>query len=100
MRRDDTRRTLVAYDVPQDRTRNRLARRLLEYGDRVQYSVFVVDVSPARLLRLKAEIGEIIDRSEDSVLFCDLGLVSTVEDGRFTYMGLSRKVTDNTSIIV
>lgn len=100
MRRDDTRRTLIAYDIPEDRRRNRLAKQLLSFGDRVQYSVFVVDVSPARLTRLKSKIEAIIVRSEDSVLICDLGLVSTVDDGRFTYLGLSRKITDNSSIIV
>lgn len=100
MRRDDTRRTLIAYDVPDDRRRTRLAKQLLTYGDRVQYSVFVVDVSPARMARLKALIEGVIVRSEDSVLFCDLGPVATVEDGRFSYLGRSRKITENESIII
>lgn len=36
------RRTLIAYDVPDDARRLRMAKAALQYGDRVQYSVFVV----------------------------------------------------------
>ncbi|QNG19860.1 CRISPR-associated endonuclease Cas2 [Rhodococcus triatomae] len=100
MRRDDTRRTLIAYDIPDDKRRVRLAKLLSRYGDRVQYSVFVVDISPARLVRLEREMDSVIVRSEDSVLVCDLGLTATVEDGRFSYLGRSRPITDNSSIII
>lgn len=36
---------LVSYDIAEDRLRNRVARILLDYGTRIQYSVFeLVDV--------------------------------------------------------
>lgn len=54
--RDDVRRVLVAYDVPSDRRRTRVAKKLLQYGDRIQYSVFVVDAAPAKLLRMRGEL--------------------------------------------
>ena len=73
MRRDDTRRTLIAYDVPNDRRRGKIAKLLETYGDRIQYSVFVVDIIPSKLLRLKDGVGKIAQLDEDSVLFCDLG---------------------------
>lgn len=69
MRRDDTRRTLIAYDIPDDKCRGRIAKLLLTYGDRIQYSVFIVDIIPSKLLRLKDEIGQQVEASEDSVLF-------------------------------
>lgn len=69
MRRDDTRRTLIAYDIPDDKRRGRIAKLLLSYGDRIQYSVFIVDVIPSKLLRLKDEIRQQVEASEDSVLF-------------------------------
>jgi CRISPR-associated protein Cas2 len=46
MSRNDVRRFLVAYDIPSDRRRERLAKCLERHGDRVQYSVFVIDASP------------------------------------------------------
>ncbi len=100
MSRDDARRTLVAYDASDDIRRSRLANKLQTYGDRVQYSVFVVDASPAKLRRLRSEVREIIDLKEDSVLFCDLGLVSAIQDGHFDCMGRTRPITGNSIIVI
>lgn len=100
MSRDDVRRTIIAYDIPNDRRRTRLAKILLTYGDRIQYSVFVVDSSPAKLLRLKDEVNAKIEKSEDSVLFCDLGLVSNLGKTKYSYLGIERDVTDNSMIIM
>ncbi|WP_199912529.1 MULTISPECIES: CRISPR-associated endonuclease Cas2 [unclassified Actinomyces] len=91
--RDDVRRVLVAYDVPSDRRRSRVAKKLLKYGDRIQYSVFVVDATPAKLLRMRAELDEVIDPDEDSVLLCDVGLLASVDAERFSYIGLTRTIT-------
>lgn len=98
--RRDTRRHIIAYDIPHDRRRSRVAKVLETYGDRVQYSVFVVDCSPAALLRLKGEVGDVIDDDEDSILFCDLGLVSQLADTRYSYLGREREVTGNGPLIV
>ncbi|MCQ4610548.1 MULTISPECIES: CRISPR-associated endonuclease Cas2 [unclassified Corynebacterium] len=100
MSRDDARRTLICYDIIHDRRRDRVATTLQEYGDRVQYSVFIVDISPARLLQLKSELEQLIDSDEDSILFCDLGRVAELNEQRFGYLGKSREVTDNDVLIL
>lgn len=99
MSRDDTRRTLIAYDIPDDKRRTKLSKILGKYGDRLQYSVFVVDISPARLMRLKDEISEIITLSEDSVLFCDIGRIDELNDDRFSFLGQSRDPTPDEPLI-
>ena len=53
---DDPRRFLPAYDVTDDRRRTRLAKLLERYGDRVQYSVFVVQIRPVKMVRLLEDI--------------------------------------------
>ena len=99
MSRDDVRRYLVTYDVAQDRRRTRLAKELEHYGDRIQYSVFLFDISPAAMLRLKTEILDLVDVGEDSVLICDLGLKSEVSDKNFQYLGVERPITDDSVMI-
>lgn len=99
MRRDDVRRTLIAYDVPDDRRRTRLAKALSTFGDRVQYSVFVVDISPAKLIKLRAEMAEIIASKEDSVMICDLGRVAELNEKRFSYLGVERPITENDMLV-
>lgn len=65
---------LVMYDV--DTTCNEGARRLrrvakacLDYGQRVQNSVFECEVTEAQLCTLKNMISDIIDTQTDSVRF-------------------------------
>ena len=97
--RDDVRRVLVAYDVPSDRRRSRVAKKLLKYGDRIQYSVFVVDAAPAKLMRIRGELDDVIDPEEDSVLLCDVGLMSSVDAQRFSYVGLTRTITPDGPLV-
>jgi CRISPR-associated protein Cas2 len=70
---DDVRRYLIAYDISDDVRRTKVAKKLESYGDRVQYSVFIVDARPAKLLRLRDQLTDMIDQGTDSVLFCNLG---------------------------
>lgn len=100
MTRDDARRTLICYDVPDDRRRSKLSKLLEKYGDRVQYSVFVVDISPAKMLRLKDDARDTIDKDQDSILFCDLGRVKELNERRFSYLGQTRPITDNDVLIL
>jgi CRISPR-associated protein Cas2 len=90
---DDVRRYLIAYDISDDVRRTKVAKKLESYGDRVQYSVFIVDARPAKLLRLRAQLTDLIDQGADSVLFCNLG--SLREDHRrpLDVIGCSRTIT-------
>ncbi|PMC76074.1 MULTISPECIES: CRISPR-associated endonuclease Cas2 [unclassified Brachybacterium] len=98
--RADAHRYLIAYDVPDDRRRTRVARALEEFGDRVQYSVFVVDGSPGKMVRLRATLKGVLNAETDSILICDVGRVSALTDETFSFLGRERDITDHTAIIV
>lgn len=100
MSRDATRRYLVAYDIADDRRRSRVSTKLSSYGDRIQYSVFVVDGRPAKLVRLRSALIRLIDQVADSVLICDLGLASGDLDRRFDIIGCHRPITDETVLVL
>ncbi len=86
-----TRRYLVAYDSPSDPRRERIAHTLESFGDRVQYSVFVVDVRPAKLVRLRTALEALMDRDTDSILIADLGPLASVDSRRFEFLGRRRE---------
>lgn len=100
MTRRDAHRYVLAYDVPDDRRRTRLAKVLSQYGDRVQYSVFVADLSPAARVRLLDAAEIVLNLAEDSLLLCDLGLAVGVEEARFSYLGQSRPITSSDSFVM
>jgi CRISPR-associated protein Cas2 len=58
---------VVAYDVPDDRRRTRLANALEDFGVRVQYSVFECLLEPDQLAALRARVLAETDAAEDSV---------------------------------
>lgn len=69
---------LVSYDVstvePEGRVRlRRVAKACLDYGQRVQNSVFECDVDPAQWAKAKARLTELIEPKEDSLRFYYLG---------------------------
>jgi CRISPR-associated protein Cas2 len=59
--------TVVVYDIADDKRRNQLAKLLLGYGDRVQYSGFEGHLSAKQLDRLSAKIKQSIDEAVDKV---------------------------------
>lgn len=100
MSTDDPRRYLIAYDVADDVRRGRLAKKLESYGDRVQYSVFVLEIRPAGMIRLRSAMVAIIESNADSVLVCDLGPAGQVTGKKLTFLGRQRPITATDSIIV
>ena len=57
----------VAYDIPHDNRRTKLANVLKSYGERVQYSVFECWLTPAEASELGQELAECIASDHDSV---------------------------------
>ena len=69
---------LVSYDVSTtsasgEKRLRRLARACRDYGQRVQYSVFEIDVDYAQWTFLKSKLCELIDPEQDSLRFYYLG---------------------------
>lgn len=69
---------LVTYDVntEQEQGKKRLrkvAKVCVNYGQRVQNSVFECDLDPAQFVVLKESLAEIIDKEKDSLRFYLLG---------------------------
>ena len=69
---------LVSYDVATSeasgaRRLRRVARACQDYGQRVQYSVFEIEVDPAQWTQLKARLLSEIDPKWDSLRFYFMG---------------------------
>ncbi len=71
---------LVTYDVntsgPGGAGRlRRVAKACRDYGQRVQYSVFEIEVDPAQWTMLKARLEGIVDLETDSLRYYYLGAI-------------------------
>lgn len=62
---------IVSYDISDDKTRARFAKFLLEYGDRIQYSVYEIHNSERILNLVLEQVKHLFEKSftgEDSVI--------------------------------
>ena len=64
---------LVAYDICDPKRLRRVATILEGFGTRVQYSVFECHLTESERMRLRSLLKDVIDHSEDQVLFINLG---------------------------
>ncbi|MDY0885303.1 CRISPR-associated endonuclease Cas2 [Dongia soli] len=69
---------LVTYDIDTTHANaatrlRRVAKACRDYGQRVQFSVFEIEVDPAQWTRLKAKLESILDPERDSLRYYHLG---------------------------
>ena len=60
-------RYVVCYDIADDARRTRVAAALLDFGARVQESVFVADLDEELAGRMRERLGKLIDAEQDRV---------------------------------
>ena len=58
---------LVSYDIVDDKQRTKLAKRLQNYGQRVQYSVFECDLDQEKLKEMKKQALKFVNKKTDSL---------------------------------
>ena len=93
---------LVTYDVDTmdksgQRRLRRVAKACLDYGQRVQNSVFECELTDVQFCILKERINEIIDHSLDSIRFYHL---NRSENRRVEVMGVETAFDVNEAIII
>ena len=91
------RRYLVAYDIREPRRLRKVCKTMEEYGERLQYSVFISDLSRSELIHMRAQVERHMDLSQDSVVIVDLGDVDTA---RFTFVGQRRELPEHGATII
>jgi len=58
---------LITYDIPSNKRRTKLANLLLDYGERVQESVFEIWLEPTHLRDLEKRLKKLIRPEEDNI---------------------------------
>ena len=59
---------VISYDIQNDRRRTKLHKALKNYGAWIQYSVFECDLNKVQYLRLRHQLGSIVQADGDDSL--------------------------------
>jgi len=81
------RRYLVTYDVADDKRRLRIFKNLHNWGDRIQYSVFVCELANRERVMMCHQLQKLVHRDEDQILVIDLGNAETTACDIVTSLG-------------
>jgi CRISPR-associated protein Cas2 len=92
------RRYLVAYDIRDDRRLRNIAGCMEGYGTRIQYSVFVCDLSDQEKVIMRGNIEALMKASEDSVMVIDLGQAG--DSTRFLFLGHHEKLPSSAALVI
>jgi len=65
-------RFVISYDIVDDRRRERVARALDDYGDRVQHSVFEAELDQRHLTLLVERLKREVNTDQDSIVIYPL----------------------------
>lgn len=84
------RRFLIAYDITEPRRLRRVIKIMEAYGTRLQYSVFLCDLSSSEELHWRGEMLDVIRLAEDSVVSIDLG--PSASPATVRVLGVSRQL--------
>lgn len=66
-------RYLLCYDIRDEVRLRRTAKVAIEFGYRIQYSIYICDLSEVERIRLEGRLRQVIDVKVDRVLLVDLG---------------------------
>jgi CRISPR-associated protein Cas2 len=92
------RRYLIAYDIRNPKRLRRVCTIMKDYGVRLQYSVFLCDLSEMELLRWRSQIHEAVDLQADSVIHVDLGRCEAAS--AIATIGVPRQLPPNGPIVL
>lgn len=81
------RRWLVAYDIRDEWRLRQVHDVVRSYGFRLQYSLYVCDLTPIEKIGLLQDLRSVVNQVVDSVAFIDLGDTGPASTNRIQYMG-------------
>lgn len=64
---------LVTYDISDARRLRQVFKVMNDYGDHLQFSVFLCQLNPVECLRMEARLKKAMNEKDDQVLLVDLG---------------------------
>ena len=92
-------RYFVCYDVSDDQRLTRTHKKMLGYGDPVQYSVFMCELSEKELVHLQDDLGQILNLNEDRLLVINVGSADREVGEQVMTMGVPLGSRERTVVI-
>lgn len=91
-------RYLVAYDISDSKRLRMMYSLMCGYGDPLQFSVFLCELSAKEKVLMTTDIISIINNSEDSILLVNLG--NSQKDEAIEFIGHRKQTLERKPVII
>jgi CRISPR-associated protein Cas2 len=91
---------IVCYDVRDPGRLCRVHRTMKGFGEPIQYSVFLCDLTPRGRVEMVATLTDLIDTNDDRIMIIDLGPKNGKAEEKIEFLGAYRPEEDRKFIIV
>lgn len=91
---------IVSYDIKDPKRLYRIHKKLRGYGDSLQYSVFLCELSAKEKMIMISELLEIINIKEDNLLLFDIGQSSYATNKKITMFGEKVEIKERSAVII
>ncbi len=58
---------IVSYDIVDNKRRSKVSKCMMQFGDRVQFSVFECNVESAEMEKMRLKLKKIINEKDDNI---------------------------------
>ena len=93
-------RFLVCYDICEPKRLRKTYQKMRGYGEALQYSVFLCELSPKEKAIMMAELDSIINHAEDSIMTIDLGGIGRDIEVKVSFLGVSKEMPGRQALII
>jgi len=91
---------IVTYDICDDRRLRAVFRLMRGYGEHMQYSVFRCELTDLERIELITQLTDIINMSEDQVLFFPLGPAGGEREAGICAVGRAYEAVDHEAVVI
>ncbi len=93
-------RFIVTYDIREEKRLKKVFNLMRGFGDHIQYSVFICELSQREKVILISRLNELILRTEDSVIIVNIGLTKGNLKNRIETIGTHKTFLERAAIVV
>jgi CRISPR-associated protein Cas2 len=90
----------VTYDIADPGRLRKIFSLLRGFGESIQYSVFMCELSPKEKAILVTSLHEAINHNEDRIMVIDIGSIEIAAFERIEFIGKVIEITNRECIII
>ena len=91
---------LVSYDISDEKRLNRVLNKMKGYGEPIQYSVFICNLSLKEKVMMISALKEVINNREDSIIIIEIGSSDKNTNDLIELIGKIPDIPERKNIII